>query len=172
MPPPMRRAAFAVGVASFLWAGNAMADRRTHDGFQFRGAVGGGYLADWTSGSGTGSTSVSPRGPAGSLEFYLGATPLPGLTVGLDYNSVASWSSLTSFFASGLYVDHYLDPHAGFHLLGMLGVSQITSEIHDSRVSGEGMGTIGLGVGYDWWVGDEWSIGLLGRVTYAMAGFE
>ena len=30
-----------------------------------------------------------------------------------------------------------------------------------------------LGVGYEWWVGDEWSLGLLGRISYgSMSGSD
>jgi hypothetical protein len=170
--PHSTRAAFAIGVASCFWAGRAMADPGTHDGFQFRGTVGGGYLADWTSGSGAGATSLTSHGVAGSLELYFGGTPLPGLAVGVVSTLVLPGSNATLFSTNGIYVDYYLDPQGGFHLIGVLGIAQIALDDKDSRISSEGMGTAGLGVGYDWWIGDEWSIGFLGRLTYAMASFE
>ncbi len=161
-------------------AGAAHADPRTHDGFQFRGAVGAGYLSDSESGGGLKGTI---SGFAPPFELYLGGTLAPGLAVGGTFNftiaagpsysidgvgsGTASSDVSLNFLTIGPYVDYYIDPTKGLHVLGTVGyaVENVSSKNSSSNGS-TGFG-LGLGVGYDWWVGDEWSIGLLGRFTYA-----
>lgn len=72
----------------------------------------------------------------------------------------------------GPFVDYFFDTRSGFHTSLALGLS--------TYIAGQSLGTayprtrghvaIGLGfvagVGYDFWIADEWSLGLLGRVAY------
>jgi hypothetical protein len=175
-----------------LCAAGAGASPRTHDGFQFRGAVGGGYLADGftipgaaislVGPVGVGSTDVMFHGPAGAFEAYFGGTPAPGLVFGgfltamstigpkvvVNGAEIGQNSDVTlNFGMLGPYVNYYPDPGQGFHLLGMLAVAQ--TNVNDGTTkynSATGFG-LGAGVGYDWWVGDEWSLGILGRFSWA-----
>ena len=71
----------------------------------------------------------------------------------------------------GPFVDWYLDPTAGFHLQGLIGGSRITirdetGEVSDHQPVG---GALLLGAGYEWFLGDELSLGVLGRLTFATA---
>lgn len=68
-------------VAIVAWAGNAKADPYTHDGFQFRGTIGGGYLHDSESVDGA-SIEGKVSGGAALIELYLGGSPVPGLVLG------------------------------------------------------------------------------------------
>ena len=165
-------------------AGAAHADPRTHDGFQLRLAPGLGYLSDSDSISGGGFTSpdLSIHGIAPAFELFVGGSLAPGLALGGTFNfMIASGPSASvggqsvtassdvkmNFFTIGPYVDYYLDPAQGFHLLGTLGFATMNlSNNTSSSTASTGFG-LGLGAGYDWWVSDEWSIGILGRFNYA-----
>jgi hypothetical protein len=159
-------------------ASPAGAEERTHDGFQFRGAVGFGYLSDAESNDGT------LHGGAGVLEIYLGGMPVRGLAIGgflsgasavgpsITVNGFSASDSNTSLtlVTVGPYIDYYPEPRKGFHILGTLGYANVKASFDDGTLSANssaGGPTIGVGIGYDWWVGRDWSIGILGRFTYA-----
>ena len=73
---------------------------------------------------------------------------------------------------AGPFLDFYFDKRAGFHTAGAFGLSTFIAgqSLKGSFPRTRGHVTVGLGfvlgVGYDWWVGDEWSLGLLARVAY------
>jgi hypothetical protein len=74
----------------------------------------------------------------------------------------------------GPFVDWYPNPRSGFHLQAALGIAALTSgngdrfdsddDDDDYRAFGAG---IVLGLGYEWWVGNEWSLGVLARTQAA-----
>jgi len=165
-------------------AGAAHADPKTHDGFQLRLAAGPGYLSDSEKVTigGASSPDYSIHGFAPGFEFYAGGTLAPGLALGGVFNfMVASGPSFSgggvsgtasndvklNFMMIGPYVDYYLDPTNGLHLLGTIDYSIANaSNGNSSSNASTGFG-LGLGVGYDFWVADEWSLGVLGRFNYA-----
>jgi hypothetical protein len=172
------------GAATMLVAALALTSRpsraegRTHEGFQFRGAVGFGYISDDE------SRNANLHGGAGVLEVYLGGTPARGLVIGgflsgasaigpsvsVDGFSASSNDTRLTLFTVGPYIDYYPNPHGGFHVLGTLGFADLTASYDDgtfaARDSGTGI-TLGGGIGYDWWVSRDWSLGILGRFTFA-----
>jgi hypothetical protein len=173
--------ASVVAAAACLVAVPALADEPfTHDGFQFRGAVGPGFFSDsetWA------PTNANISGGTFSLELYFGGTPVPGVTIGgfltgMDvispkltlggqtYNSANGVS--VGLGQIGPYVDVYPDPHGGFHFLG--GLTYASLSLNDgqgtSKQEGSGYG-LNAGVGYDFWVSPTVSLGVLARVTYA-----
>jgi hypothetical protein len=126
----MRTSTFSVAALTacgvLAIAGEAAADPRTHDGFQFRGAVGPGYLS--TSAS-QGPSDLSIKGLSGGADFYFGGTPARGLVVGGMFNWATAFgptvslngtslngqgSNSLSLFTIGPYVNYYLDPTEGF----------------------------------------------------------
>jgi hypothetical protein len=156
----------------------ARAEGRYHDGFQFRGAVGFGYLSDAE------SNDATLGGGAGVLEVYLGGMPVPGLAIGgflsgawalgpsVRVNGFRASSSDTSLALAtvGPYIDFYPNPRRGLHVLGTLGLARLTASFDNGTVSASDSGTgftLGGGIGYDWWVGRDWSLGILGRFTFA-----
>lgn len=180
----------AIAPVAFLAATQAAAAPQAHDGFQFRGAVGGGYLVDTFSipaglsiaGISLGSIDYTIHGGAGSLELYFGGTPAAGLVLGGFFSGVSAVApSMTvggqeftandnvrlNFAMLGPYVDYYPDPTTGFHLLGALGYAQLNLEDGSSKTKNATGFGLGGGIGYDWWVADEWSIGVLGRMSWA-----
>lgn len=173
-----------VAMSVLCWAGAAKADPDTHDGFQFRATLGGGYLHDSESLDGASGFDASISGGAGLLELYFGGTPVPGLVLGGFVSGVSApgpsaevnGMTLTAsndvslgLGSIGPYVDYYPDPQGGFHALGTLGYAQVTFNNGDGTVDAATSSgfTLGAGVGYDAFVSDEWSLGGLGRLGYA-----
>jgi hypothetical protein len=177
-------------------SGVAGAAPRNHDGFQFRGALGFGFLSGnfkadvpvGLPGLGVGNIGGTISGPAGSFELYFGGTPAQGLTLGgylsatvaagptykadNGVSGTANGDVSLNLFTGGPYIDFYPDPTTGFHLLGTLGYAELTAS-NDNTTSEASTGVgVGAGIGYDWWVGDEWSLGVLGRFTYAAVSHE
>ena len=167
-----------------LDASAALAEPRTHDGFQFRGVAGFAYWVDWQEPSDSVATGNQVQGPGANLEAFVGGAIAPGLFVGGTYGAVivpeptVSWnggspSSETNphvwwQHSLGPYVDYYPSPRGGFHVLGDVGYALQMSE----RPPGDSMGTgtgyvLGAGVGYDWWVSNEWGVGVLGQLRFA-----
>jgi hypothetical protein len=70
-------------------------------------------------------------------------------------------------------MDYYFQPNGGLHMpmsLGFAVVRGLDAEggrfNRDSTALGAGLL---IGVGYEWWVSDEWSLGILGRLTGIVA---
>lgn len=179
--------AFAVIAVAVAYAPTSEAGDHSHEGFQFRGALGGGYLSDNETPDGS-TTTATISGGAASLEAFFGGSPEPGYTVGgfvsgssapgpsLSVNGrpVGSTNSNTSLnFANiGPYFDWYPDPAEGFHALATLSFARLTLTTNDQQQGDAATGFgLGLGAGYDWWVGKEWSVGVLGRFTYGSLKF-
>jgi hypothetical protein len=75
----------------------------------------------------------------------------------------------------GPFFDHYFDPAGGLHIQAALGLAILTPRVfgHSSTEQSEYVaigGGLMLGAGYEWWVGDEWSLGVLGRTTIMVLG--
>jgi hypothetical protein len=166
---------------------------RRHDGFYFRGALGGGFVASgsFTPPAAKGTPTdigISGAGPAVDLAF--GGTVYEGLVVGGGIFGASLPSP--SYSASGLtanggsatvsslgpFADWYFDPTQGFHALAGIGYAVIaaakgtptatggtTITMPDRDQSGSGVSLTG-GVGYEWWVSDQWGLGVLARVQY------
>ncbi|MCC6644581.1 MAG: hypothetical protein IT374_03290 [Polyangiaceae bacterium] len=68
----------------------------------------------------------------------------------------------------GPFVDVYPDPHGGLHFQGLAGIASLEARNGSSR-SGSALRGVGLagGVGYDFWVSSQWSLGVMGRLHYA-----
>lgn len=181
-----------VVLVALCWTEGAMADPETHDGFQFRGTLGAGYLHDSESVDDPGGNELaagSVSGAAASFELFFGGTPLPGLVFGGFLSGMAApgpsvkMNGVTFDSGSGTslglgsvgpYVDFYPNPQSGFHVLGNLGYAQVTfndgnGTVDEATSSGFILGT---GVGYDAFVSDEWGLGVLGRLSYAWTGHE
>jgi hypothetical protein len=178
--------AFAVAAAAWGASSSAHAEPGTHDGFQFRGAIGGGFVSDSESLSGSNQSDTISGGAVG-FELYAGGFVVPGVSIGgflgglsapgpsvsingqtLSGNSNAT---LTPVWF-GPYVDWYPDAQGGFHLslapeLTRVSVSDGQGNSQDSNI---GWG-LGVGIGYDFWVTRSFSIGVLGRLNYQNDSF-
>ena len=156
----------------------------THEGFYLQMTLGGGYLG--TSASADGE-ALSLHGGAINGSLWIGGSLAPGFVLGggtsssiairpkvketvngqvLDVGNVNAGLQLNMI---GLVSDFYPNPTKGLHFQAMLGYAVVSiTQDGASSVSPSGVGLIG-GVGYDFWVSEEWSIGVLGNVAYAAA---
>jgi hypothetical protein len=73
------------------------------------------------------------------------------------------------FGVVGPFFDWYVNPEGGLHLQGAVGLATTSFvEPYDDEdtVDLSGVGLM-AGIGYESWVGDQWSMGAVARVTYA-----
>jgi hypothetical protein len=170
-------AAIALTAAAFAATHQAHAEPGTHDGFQFRGAIGGGYLSDSES-----PDKATISGGAGGFELYAGGFVIPGLSIGGFLGGLSApgpsvtvngqttqttnSASLTAVWL-GPYIDWYPDAQGGFHasLAPELTRLSVNNGVGSSLDSNAGWG-IGVGAGYDFWITHAFSIGVLARFNY------
>lgn len=140
----------------------------------------------------TGETANAKYGgPGGAFDLAIGGTVTRGLAIAFNM-SVRTLGSANvkfekgqiqqdifddmSFTHVGVMADWYTDPRKGLHVQGGVGVAQAnhpgrriapngaaTSATDSTQASYSGLG-LHLGVGYDTWVSDNWSIGGLLRI--------
>jgi hypothetical protein len=144
--------------------------------------IGVGFLKSTTKVDGAdGELEVTGTGPA--LEFALGGTPTPGFVIGgaisgvsvsepdVKFGEYSGTAEDTTFTQSnvGVFVDVYPNPEQGFHIQGLLafGIASVKSDNgEDSDDDEDATGPVAeLGIGYEGWVGEQWGIGVLGRLT-------
>ena len=158
---------------------------RLHDGFYLRFATGlaGMGLSRKLDTPAAGTAEAKINGGGATSELSIGGTPASGLVLA---GTLLAFSNSTPTYKSGgvdqdldgtlevgmlgATVDWFLNPEKGFHLAGTLGMvgARAPSPPTDvrPRIGGNGMG-LSLAVGYDFWIGEQWSIGVLGRFTFA-----
>ena len=119
----------------------------------------------------------------------MGGTVIPGLVLGggsygagifaPTYEDDESLDAgLLTISTLGPFADYYLDPAGGLHVQAAIlfatvaqakGGDELGQVREDS--SGSGFGLM-LGAGYEIWIGEQWSVGALARVTYVSASLE
>jgi hypothetical protein len=152
---------------------------RTHDGFYLRMALGYASLSATVEDKES-STKLDLTGGGLAVELAVGGTVAPGLVLGVGSYGAAIFSPEYEYGGStfdgetltlssiGPFIDYYFDPKGGGHIQAAVAFatfSQPEGEDINSDLDGTGYSLM-LGGGYDWWVGDQWSIGLLARVQY------
>jgi hypothetical protein len=176
------------GLVSVWSAAAAASAPETHDGFFFQGNIGPGYLS--TSPSEDGSDvdmKISGFGVGGGLLF--GGTPAPGLVIGGGTANVIALSPKwtvegeeyetdgdvrLNLSTLGVFGTFYPDPNAGLSLHLMLAYGVLSASDSDGEDSSNNPSGVAVtaGVGYDFWVAPEWSIGVMGRFTYAALNYS
>ena len=171
--------------------------RRTHDGFYLRLGFGIGYARDSFSSNNSpeffGSVDGTVQGATTGLEFAIGGTFGRGVVVGGGFYVEGIWTpqaldvsddviqggdvefDSTSAGIVGPFIDWYFDPTGGFHAQAAAGLGFVKTSSSTENSAGlvrshsaSGTGFI-VGVGHDWWVNDEWSLGVLGRAMFVFA---
>ena len=157
----------------------------THSGFFLRMSGGVGYMSDSSQISGLGDGKVVARGGGLVLGLDIGGALNPGLIVAASFSFQSlpnpNISTDTRLMPTprnpqlsmlALMGDFYPDPKTGFHVGGALGLAGL-SQRQDSSTnasnndeSGSGFGFLPH-VGYEWWVGNYWGVGVMGRFLYA-----
>jgi hypothetical protein len=191
--------AVAISFALFGIATPSSAQQaRNHEGFYLR--LGGGftYLSDSIETDDLlliREAKGTAKGGGGASELALGGAVAPGVILGGGFYShwVPSLESddaeignlevgdiefeESQLHVLGPFVDFYPNPSSGLHLqaslglaLGSLGEGQGNNFVIEEN-GGGGFGFVG-GVGYEWWIADNWSLGILGRFTAAWFSAE
>jgi hypothetical protein len=165
---------------------------RRHDGLYLRFGFGFGALRSHMLrqvGSDLGndfSVAGTVSGMATMWEFALGGTPSRGLVLG---GGIYTASFVVSEFRPrgwyetergalpaevnpaggdlsviGPFIDYYFKPGKGLHLQAATGLATLgTSPFGHRRGDGALGAGLMLGFGHEWWVSEEWGIGVLGR---------
>lgn len=143
---------------------------RTHDGFHFQLSGGLGYYNVSNDAQGFSGLTVAS-------ELRLGGTPFSGFAFGggilFDYSPSPSTDvqgvSSQSIVGLGLYGDYYLDAKTnGVHIQGFIGWGGLETSFEGNVGGSDPTGLVThAGVGYEWWLSDQWSYGVMGRLLYA-----
>lgn len=162
-----------------------------HDGFYFRFASGFGvytetlrseetdlYGGDRVEGSGLGFATVGDLAMGGTVACGLvfgGGIFTADLVTGTFRTNTDSPANppeeldpgLRSLVVAGPMIDWYFNPRKGLHFLGSLGWAWLSAADRAGAGSDDyyalGGGAV-VGLGYDWWIGEQWSLGVMGRV--------
>ncbi len=159
-----------------------------HDGFYLRLSTGfGPYNESISQPKQDSHTTVS--GIASTGDFAIGGSPRPGLILGgavwttsvlvadarTDAGALVppSAGERSSYSVIGPWMDYYFNPQGGLHMPASLGFAVVRGlDAEGGRFNRDntafGAGFL-IGVGYEWWIADEWSIGILGRLTGIIA---
>jgi hypothetical protein len=165
---------------------------RKHDGFYFRFGTGlGGYLETLTPPNGPLAARAS--GIGGTVELAIGGTPFAGLVLGgglymerilasdversdsrLEPLPNALQPSFRDTTLLGPMLDYYPDPHDGLHFQAAAGLFYMArpgytpGDFSSREYSALGVGAM-VGLGQEWWVTDQSSIGVTTQVLAATA---
>jgi len=73
----------------------------------------------------------------------------------------------------GAYFDFYLSPEGGLHLPLFLGWGGVETSVDGDVGGSDPTGFMGYaGVGWDTFIGDEWSVGVMGRLLFGSLSFN
>jgi hypothetical protein len=189
---PMKRARTLapalLGVATFLLAAQAGAEPYTHDGYFMRfGMNVGPGLATLSPNSGS-VPDIDVTGGQAGIEALFGGSLVDGLVVGggpffthgmeptfTSTGGDLAYDGSTITFGTMVFIDYYVDPKLGLDLQGFFGygwLDFLSNTSHPGNAIYHGP-MAGLGVGYEFWLADEWSIGPFARFVYgSLAGTD
>ncbi len=161
-----------------------------HDGFFARMSLGLGYGSLKVTERLTGENEQKAKfsGPALMVDVMMAGTLAPGFVLGgavmihsmseptFEYNDdeVEAEDVVVGVSGLGIFAAFYPDPTNGLNLHALLGYGGRTIEIDgedysDDQPSGP---MLAAGVGYDFWISEQWSLGPSLRVTYAHMSME
>lgn len=153
----------------------------THDGFYLRLGLGFGSMSGTAKRKFAGLEDEQDGSGGGvASEFALGGTVAPGLVLGggiygisvpspsyEDDNGTSTDGDQLVLSSIGPFIDYYFDPNGGGHIQAAiaLGVASQAKGDLDAAYSGTGVALM-FGGGYEWWIGEQWSMGILARLQY------
>src|SRR6185295_12692615 len=132
----------------------------------------------------TKTQSFDVSGGGANVELMFGGTPAPGLVLGIggrgidipeaklqrtDSDSESSSTVHGVLSAPHAFLLLYPDPLQGLHL-GLsvgYGVARLVDENGEEQGDAMTGAVLGGGVGYEGWVGEQWSMGVFGQLLYA-----
>lgn len=158
---------------------------RLHDGFYLRMSfgLGSGTATEDITAPGADYPEIKFSGLTTMFDILIGGSPVPGFVLGgglvghsimnptvkadgVEYDTDDDVSLNLSTL--GLFTAIYPDPRSGFNIHGLVGYGVISASNGTSRSTNNPSGfSLMGGVGYDFWVGDQWSLGPDLRLAYA-----
>jgi len=137
--------------------------------------------------SASGSNEVERKisGPGAMFEMVFGGTVAPGFVLGgalighaaneptVEEGGVEQTAEKTTVQVSSLALlaQYYIDPKSGFYLQGLIGLGSAQSRYDAGTLTVESEPSsgvaLGIGAGYDFWIGEQWSMGPELRILYA-----
>jgi len=143
--------------------------RHLHDGFFLRAGLGVTYVRARLDASSQASFTATGRGT--TIELWLGGTPWQGVVLGGGYFLTGiDDRSGPSLFGFGAFTQIYPDPKTGFHVQALACLSSLmgvqppwaSTELRSERGA-----LLSAGLGYDFWIGSQTSLGLFARGGYS-----
>jgi hypothetical protein len=160
--------------------GEAHAEAMTHDGFYLQLNAGLGYLSasDEFDSSMSGVTIPSSLLIGGTIGpvvlgggFFGDYAPSPSAS--FNGNDVELDDVTMTLIGIGMFADIYPNPNQGLHFQPFVGWGGLERSYKGDSGGSDPTGLVmALGVGYDFWVGNEWSIGPMFRIAYAPMSIE
>lgn len=159
----------------------------SHGGFYLRVGFGVGYLEDsmrldQETAAPTSSVAMTLRGVAVGFDAAVGGT-VNGIVIGVELlgadvydpslryqgNRQPFGLDTVTLMLIGPMIDYYPDPERGFHLQLAAGYSELFGEDAEgnSTVNNPQGGGLSAGIGYEFWLHPEFSVGFMGRVGYS-----
>ena len=153
-----------------------------HDGFYLEMTLGLGPQAMFARYTSDRVEKASSSGVAATGALLIGGSPMPGLVLGGGVlSSLAimgdwtrsppvTWDDGDNLFGSrltlvGPFTDYYPNPARGFHVQALAGYASFTMKTASGNPNTPSGFGLMLGVGQDWSVSREWSLGLLARLV-------
>ena len=168
-----------VGVSLLMMAaGSSLGAERDHeDGLFIRLSAGGGYASTETEVDGR-SVTMKMDGPAAEFNFAIGGMVRPNLAL---HGTIFGWYMHQPDLAVGsqsgtLQADlnlgalgggatYYFMP-ANAYISASFGFGPLSIEADDVTVESDFGPVFDVTIGKEWWVGDEWGLGVAGGFSY------
>lgn len=164
-----------VVTVSAIFSEKACAEAYVHDGLFLRVATGVGWN---TTSSGFGGNELELSGVSGLFNFAIGGAVAQDLILHLDVSGVATSDpkvkingneqaadvSSSSTSMAGIGLTYYFP--SNIYVTGAVGMAKSKKEsggIEGSTGTGYGVNAM---IGKEWWVSDNWGIGLAGQFLY------
>jgi hypothetical protein len=145
-----------------------------HDGFYFR-SVANSIQYVWSEAESDDDSESFDGAGAGGL-LAIGGTPVDGLVIGgaiAGYVRSTHWSGISdegddvqlTFAQVGVFIDWFPNSKGGWHVGGLVGLGvNVLTDDDDEAYTGTA-GTASVFGGYDWWIGPQWALGLIGLAS-------
>lgn len=160
---------------SGVFCEKASAEAYVHDGFFLRLAPGFGWNV---TSSETGGTKLELSGVSGLFNFAIGAAVSQDLILHLDISGVSTSdpkltingteqpSNVTSSTTSlaGIGMTYYFP--SNFYLTGAVGIAKSKNESGGNEYSTDTGYGVNIMAGKEWWVTDNWGLGIAGQFLY------
>lgn len=182
MAKSYRKALPCLGLMALALAlpSRAEAAPETHDGFYLQFNAGLGYLS---SSAEAGGLEVTYSGVTLPAALLLGGTVGPVVIGGGFFGDYAFSPSYEvngggtmmpandvtmTLVGIGIFADIYPDVKKGLHFQPFVGWGGLETSVNGNVGGSDPTGLVlAVGGGYDWFVSDNWSIGVMGRFAYA-----